>query len=305
MPLPSSGEIKMGGAGTNSIAQEKAGTSTGTPSAVQNVSLRGLSVDGVNDFEFTGGAATDIAGTPNSTAPFAMSEFHGYSQFAWGTPGSITTNVTDMFDMQTINSNGNSCDVATGIYIKHILASKRLDFFLKTTESGGTSTLSKTTNTASVTYTGTLSSLKGRFVYNNIKVELNDGNNFGSEVVFEAYATDHDIISNDVNSTGTGGTDIDEFFSLSESNDLDGSPNGFRTLGTTNNVFTSMMIGCHANGGSAGTEASFRAVANSGSTVAFQLQANGSDTVTLHTKTFTSSASNAGMKATSFDDDTS
>ena len=75
--------IKMGGTGTNSIAQVKAGTDTGTPSAVQNVSLRGLSVDGVNDFQYTGGAAVDIAvsgSSPDQTAPHAMSEFRGYVQ---------------------------------------------------------------------------------------------------------------------------------------------------------------------------------------------------------------------------------
>ena len=83
MAIPSSGEIKMGGTGTNSIAQVKAGTDTGTPSAVQNVSLRGLSVDGVNDFQYTGGAAVDIAvagSSPDQVAPHAMSEFHGYVQ---------------------------------------------------------------------------------------------------------------------------------------------------------------------------------------------------------------------------------
>ena len=48
MGIPSSGEIKMGGSGTNSIAQEKAGTTGSSPSAVQNVSLKGLSVDAVS-----------------------------------------------------------------------------------------------------------------------------------------------------------------------------------------------------------------------------------------------------------------
>ena len=81
MGIPSSGTIKMGGAGTNSIAQVKAGTDTGTPTAVTNVSLKGLSVDGVTDFN--DGTNRDIAvagSTPNQTAPFAMSEFHGYVQ---------------------------------------------------------------------------------------------------------------------------------------------------------------------------------------------------------------------------------
>ena len=83
MAIPTTGPIKMGGTGTNSIAQVKAGTDTGTPSAVSNVSLRGLSVDGVNDFQYTGGAATDIAvagSSPDQTAPHRMSEFRGYVQ---------------------------------------------------------------------------------------------------------------------------------------------------------------------------------------------------------------------------------
>ena len=83
MGIPSSGTIKMGGAGTNSIAQVKSGTDTGTPSAVQNVSLRGLSVDGVNDFQYIGGASVDIAvagSSPDQTTPHRMSEFHGYVQ---------------------------------------------------------------------------------------------------------------------------------------------------------------------------------------------------------------------------------
>jgi len=97
MAIPSSGEIKMGGTGTNSIAQVKAGTDTGIPSAVQNVSLRGLSVDGVNDFQYTGGAAVDLpvsGSSPDQVAPHAMSEFHGYvhaSFDGWPINGLIRT----------------------------------------------------------------------------------------------------------------------------------------------------------------------------------------------------------------------
>ena len=60
----------------NQILQEKQGNTT----ARTNVSLRGLSVDGVADS--SGG---DITGSPNQTAPFGMGEFHGYSQvtFEW------------------------------------------------------------------------------------------------------------------------------------------------------------------------------------------------------------------------------
>ena len=85
MAIPSSGTIKMGGAGTNSIAQVKAGTDTGTPTAVTNVSLRGLSVDGVTDFNDGTNRDITVAGSsPDQTAPHAMSEFHGYTQIAMG-----------------------------------------------------------------------------------------------------------------------------------------------------------------------------------------------------------------------------
>lgn len=115
MGIPSSGEIKMGGAGTNSIAQVKAGTDTGTASAVQNVSLRGLSVDGVNDFQYIGGAATDIAvagNSPDQVAPHAMSEFHGYIQ---SQPMSISTidnlrqsgsGIAGLNDVRGLSTNG-------------------------------------------------------------------------------------------------------------------------------------------------------------------------------------------------------
>lgn len=81
MGIPTTGPIKMGGAGTNSIAQVKAGTDTGTPTAVTNVSLRGLSVDGVTDFNDGTNRDIPVAGSsPNQTAPHAMSEFRGYVQ---------------------------------------------------------------------------------------------------------------------------------------------------------------------------------------------------------------------------------
>ena len=67
MTLPSSpNQISM-----KDILDEKQGSTT----ARTNVSLKGLSVDGIADS--SGG---DITGTPNGTAPYAISEFHGYTQ---------------------------------------------------------------------------------------------------------------------------------------------------------------------------------------------------------------------------------
>ena len=59
------------------ISQEK--QSTALPAAAQNISLRGLSVDGINDFQYVGGAYTDIAGSPNQSSPYGLGEFRGYT----------------------------------------------------------------------------------------------------------------------------------------------------------------------------------------------------------------------------------
>ena len=109
MAIPNSGEIKMGGAGSNSIAQVKAGTDSGTPSAVQNVSLRGLSVDGITDFNYTGGANTDIpvAGGMNTSAPYGMAEFRGYTQTAIGSfPGFSQGYILNNFPSGSAQSTG-------------------------------------------------------------------------------------------------------------------------------------------------------------------------------------------------------
>lgn len=66
MPLPASpNEISM-----KDILDEKQGSTT----ARTNVSLKGLSVDGVDDS--SGG---DISGTPDGNAPYGIGEFHGFS----------------------------------------------------------------------------------------------------------------------------------------------------------------------------------------------------------------------------------
>ena len=74
MALPSSGQIKI-----SDIMDEKGGATAG--SSAINISLKGLSVDGVPDYQAQGSQfLIDVAGTPDGNAPYAMSEFHGYSQ---------------------------------------------------------------------------------------------------------------------------------------------------------------------------------------------------------------------------------
>ena len=66
MALPSSpNQISL-----KDILNEKQGSTT----ARSNVSLKGLSVNSYNDYD-----SVDLTGTPNGTAPYAISEFHGWS----------------------------------------------------------------------------------------------------------------------------------------------------------------------------------------------------------------------------------
>lgn len=66
MALPSSpNQISL-----QAILNEKQGSTT----ARTDVSLEGLSVNGTNDY-----ASVDLTGTPNGTAPYGISEFHGWS----------------------------------------------------------------------------------------------------------------------------------------------------------------------------------------------------------------------------------
>ena len=61
----------------NAIAREK--FPSALPPAMQNISLHGLSVDGVNDFQYVGGVYSDLTGSPNQSSPYGMGEFRGWS----------------------------------------------------------------------------------------------------------------------------------------------------------------------------------------------------------------------------------
>ena len=71
MALPSSGQISM-----KDILDEKQGGTT----ARTNVSLKGLSVNGTNDYQ-----GVDITGTPDGNAPYGITEFYDFSLAAFPT----------------------------------------------------------------------------------------------------------------------------------------------------------------------------------------------------------------------------
>lgn len=73
MTLPGSGTIKI-----SEIVAEKGATAG---SSAVNISLKGLSVDGVPDFQAGSSVLMiDVPGTPDDSAPYGMGEFYGYTQ---------------------------------------------------------------------------------------------------------------------------------------------------------------------------------------------------------------------------------
>ena len=72
--------------GLKKIAEEKYGQTATGSQRFEDISLKGLSVDGTTDFKFYNGDITlteDITGTPNGTAPYGAQEFRGYTQIAY------------------------------------------------------------------------------------------------------------------------------------------------------------------------------------------------------------------------------
>jgi hypothetical protein len=250
MGIPTTGLIRMGGTGERSIVQEKSGTTTGTPTVHTEVSLRGLSVDGVNDFR-AGAAFIDIPGSPNQTAPYKMSDFRGYSQSFWpsSAPGSITTNETFIMDVDAADELGNDVVAATVLNMSLNTTNKTLSWFFGNDADGsfdadGTSTESTdNTNTNTITYNGTITSLEARMVYTSLTHQYSGGgdgftsNSFAgrswaahhtsSHMDGSSLANNGDSASSGVQKTKLSGTD-----SVATRSALSGTY-GYKTMRTT------------------------------------------------------------------------
>lgn len=301
----------------NGIAQEKQNTQL--PAAAQNISLKGLSVDGVNDFQFVGGALTDITGTPDGNAPYGMGEFSGYSQsLVWGTPNNtvgggtpFNSNFASQFVGTVFSTNAGQRDIATTCDIQLETSVPRVSFFLTRTGDGLTLT---STSQGQVSYSGTLNKIEVRFVYSNVDLSCNE--NGGLAIISEAYSNaatsttqlrHSDVGSNSYSVTGADTTVLLASTGVTPTTDREGTDvswNGdWIDFGATNNVHKSAMIYCSADGssGSAGAIARFKSGGDG--TVSLQLRANqdNNSIVTLWTK----AAGTWSMTADSEDDESS
>jgi hypothetical protein len=302
MALPSSGTISM-----SDIAEEKKGSGLPAGGYWQNISLRGLSVDSVTDFSFYNGDSlitADYPGTPDENAPHGMAEFYGYSQFSWGSPSTPTSNVASIFNMDTDSLNSGDVTAATTVNIRNLVANKRIDFYFINTLGGGPGTSPITTDQESVTYTGTLSNLEARFVFNTMDLYRDTGAGVGGEAeIRQAFDTSGQIDTGDISADGTsvtGATTVDSLNSNAGNNVTFNSPWG--NIGTDNNIDKSAMLYVHTEGigDTNGTAASVRS--GSAGTIAVQLRANqdNNSIVTLYTR----SAGSWGLQVYSYEDDT-
>ena len=301
MALQSSGRITM-----LEIFQEKTGFSGSDPGADREaLSLRGMTLDGVADYNDTDDGPIDVPGEPSNTAaPYAMSEFYGYSQFSWGSPSTPTSNVASIFNMDTESLNSGDVAAATTVNIRHLVANKRIDFFFINTLDGGPGTSPISTDGESVTYTGTLSNLEVRFAFNTMDLNRDAGAGVGGEAeIRQAFATSGQIDAGDLSADGTsvtGATSVDSLNSNAGNNVTFNSPWG--NIGIDNNIDKSAMLYVHTEG--VGDANGTYATVSSGlaGTIAVQIRANqdNNSIVTLYTR----SAGSWGLGVSSYEDDT-
>ena len=153
MPLQSSGQIKM-----SEIVAEKGATAGGS---AENISLHGLSVDGVSDYKAVSSSIMiDTAGSPNQVAPYQMSEFYSWAHEMPYT-SLIRSGANNVGDFTRILSSYNGFGALT---IQYQIVQASLDlgdgayrsfFFLEETAQGSGAYIANGNSASSMT-TGTL-----------------------------------------------------------------------------------------------------------------------------------------------------
>ena len=267
----------------NAIAQEKQPSSL--PAAAQNISLKGLSVDGVNDFQFVGGAFTDIAvagSSPDQTAPHRMGEFSGYEQFAWGTPVLPSgSNITSVFNMFQEDRGGADTCVVCSFNMTLNTSTKTIAVNVVGTDDGGGFSPDFTVgNGGSVSYSGNLSSLEARFVYSGESISAT-GNTGDEGKVFELFSNTSSISNADINNNNITGSNV-----TSSNNISSGASGTYKSLRTTNGNMAVALAATSDNVSS--DNVSIGKIAFTGSdSLTIQLRANNSTVVNLYSRTGT------------------
>ena len=282
MAIASSGQISMGGAaGTDrSILNEKQNGTT----ARTNVSLKGLSVDGIADS--SGG---DIAGTPDGNAPYGMAEFHGFSSFAWGSNINPTTNLNLIYNQFQEDRTGDDTCVVTSCNMTINTSTRIISYVFKgTTDGGGRSGNAFTTNIGVLYYTGTLASLEARFVHTGQALSCTGSANSANGTVRELFSNTSFLSNGNIDENTIDGTPDDSSTAVSTHNDISGGPSGtYRALRTTSGSMAAALAATSDDAPDS-TSSSDGIIAFSGSdSLKLELRANGSVLVNLYTRTGT------------------
>lgn len=298
MPLTSSGQLSM-----REIFAEKYGSdSAGT--VAENISLYGMSKDGVPDYQAKSSLfLLDIDGEPsapdgNNTAPYGISEFYNYSQFSWGTPGSITTNSSYPFNGYQESRSGGDTDYVTACNMTLNTSTKIISFsFTNTDGSGGFNTNIGSTNTTAISYSGDLTSLEARFVYSGENIIVNSDASTEDGRVVEMFNNGGTLSSSNVANNSFSGT--------TAANDISSGASGtwqyIRPPLQSPVQSGSMSVALAVMTDDANyQDYSYAEIAFTGSdSLKIQLRANGSTVVDLYTRT-----GNFGMEAASSEEDT-
>jgi len=276
MALPSSGTISM-----SDIAEEKKGSGLPAGGYWENISLRGLSVDSVTDFSYFNGdllITADYPGTPNSAEPHAMSEFYDYSQFSWGTPGSIFTNATYPFNGYQEDRNGTNTSFVTSCNMVLNTSTKSISFtFTNTDDQGGFNVNQGSTNTATLSYTGTISTLEARFVHSGEAITVSSSTFPDDGRVVEMFSNSSHLSATNVAGNAATGT--------SAQNDISSGASGtYQSLRTTSGDM-SIALAVMSDDTSTNESSYAKIEWGTGDSIKVQLRANGTEVVDLYTRT--------------------
>ena len=272
MPLPTT-NISL-----NAIHVEVGGTS-GT-----QVSLNDADVRSIGSPDTTYAGAEGINTTSGTT--ISIGEFRNATDtpaFSWGTPGSITTNAASIYNQfSDDDTSGGAVAVRSFVKLSHP-SSGTINFQFETRRIGDSSGNTVTsTNTASLTYTGTLTSLEARIVFTSVDFQRIGG---GSGYTSDADRGEQkEIYSGTTHMTNTGGTEA--AINLPTTGQAQDSNNNitraYRTMSTSGNSSIGLLVEAQAGGNTFDYSQAEISGDTSSETIKIELRANGSSTVTLY-----------------------
>ena len=237
--------------------------------------------------------STDPGGTTftsKAAAPDKISELMGYNHdaapaFSWGTPGSITSNAGSIYNQTSSDDEGGG-DVRLRSFVKlSHPSSGTINFQFETRRVGdiGGNTVTST-NTASLTYTGTLTSLEARIVFTSVDFRRIGGGSSPSYTSDAARGEQHEIYSGSSHMTNTGGTEA--AINLPTTGQAEDTNNNitrsYRTMSTSASSSIGLMVEAEAGGGTFDYSTAEIQGDSSSETIKIELRANGSSTVTLY-----------------------